>query len=60
MTQFHEGQEVEVNGEDVDMPRWEKAKIVRGPALTAGEFYEVQFPDGTRAVFDAEHIKAVR
>jgi hypothetical protein len=59
MSTFQEGQEVEVwcfpDGE------WEKAKIVRLPhaphALDDGRKYTVQFPDGTRAVFDAEHIR---
>jgi len=53
--QFHEGQDVEVwcfpDGE------WEKAKIVME---TLPKTYQVQFLDGTRAVFDAGHIRAVR
>jgi hypothetical protein len=58
--QFREGQDVEVwvypvRWGDPNQDDWRKAKIVRG----AGEFYEVQFLDGTRAVFDAEHIRAV-
>ena len=52
MTQFHEGQDVEVwcfpDGE------WEKAKIVME---TLPKTYQVQFPDGSRRVFDAEHIR---
>ena len=63
MSQFHEGQDVEVlaclTDSKFERPGWRKAKIVRGPALTAGEFYEVQFPDGTRRVEDAAHIRAI-
>jgi hypothetical protein len=59
MSTFHEGQAVEVwcfpDGE------WEKAKIVRLPhaphALDDGRKYTVQFPDGTRAIFNAEYIR---
>jgi hypothetical protein len=74
MTQFHEGQDVEVwkevrtRGTDLHqnyVRRWCKAKIVY--ALKETPRYLVQFPepngkydvDGTRAVFDAEHIRAV-
>jgi hypothetical protein len=56
MTAFHEGQEVEVwcfpDGE------WEKAKIL-GDRPFGLPGYWIQFPDGTRAVFDAEHIRAL-
>jgi hypothetical protein len=62
MTQFHEGQEVEVLA-------WRKAKITallrRITDLDDGSRlidtfpdYEAQFSDGTRAVLDAEHIRA--
>jgi hypothetical protein len=58
--QFHEGQEVEVLYRDQTdysaLYNWRKAKIVSGNAH--GAMIEVQFPDGTRGVFDAEHIKA--
>ena len=79
MTQFHEGQEVEVakawkncpsthceRSQECRSPHecngWRKAKIIRmapdGGAIF-NPVYEVQFPDGRRAVFDAEHIRAV-
>jgi len=52
MTQFHEGQEVEVwcfpDGD------WEKAKLI-----WIWPTYKVEFPDGSRASFDAEHIRGV-
>jgi hypothetical protein len=60
MTQFHEGQEVEVLCDDEQgrsMMFWRKAKIVPS-ALPDGVHHCVQFPDGTRAVFDAMHIRA--
>jgi hypothetical protein len=57
--QFHEGQDVEVwcfpDGE------WEKAKIVT-PRLKAAGLHNcsmVEFPDGARAVFDAEHLRPI-
>jgi hypothetical protein len=58
MTQFHEGQEVEVL--DTEPPGkwhadWRKAKIV-----DAHPPYIVEFTDGTRAGFDAEHIMPAR
>ena len=65
---FHEGQEVEVF-EDVLIVHgpatcrcWRKAKIV---GQTMGPFapepgYIVQFPGGSRGVFDAEHIRAAK
>lgn len=76
MTQFHEGQEVEVQievalGDAYDAPmstatemRWRKAKIVEWAGADQAiynppERWIVQFPDGSRAVFDAEHIRAV-
>lgn len=56
MTQFHEGQEVEVY--DYRPGGWCKAKIV-GPYRTS-DYIMVEFPDSTRAVFDAEHIRPSR
>jgi len=63
--QYHEGQEVEVrtaplpqfgHGYDSD---WRKAKIVAWePGYGSPIAHQVQFPDGSRAVFDAEHIRA--
>jgi len=58
MNAYHEGQEVEVwsfpDGE------WEKAKILYpGGDKHVGEWWYVQFPDGTRGVFDDKDILAV-
>ena len=58
---FHEGQEVEVRINGTLFAQagknfwWRKAKIV----FPGGSPYWVQFPDGSRALFDAEHIRAV-
>jgi hypothetical protein len=65
MIQFHEGQEVEVEICDVSASpnggTWAHAKIVfnTSPSGTfdQGRRYCVQFPDNSRAVFDAEHIR---
>lgn len=58
MTQFHEGQDVEVWG--ANMYPWRKAKIIRRyePARPGHEDYRIQFSDGVRAVIDAAHIRA--
>ena len=66
MTQFHEGQDVEVlkePNEFVLATEWRKAKIV-GPATTGMEGmapatpgYIIQFADGACVVFDAAHIR---
>ncbi len=66
--QFHEGQEVEVRALDADgtvgrafsLLGWRKAKIVYKTKVLHEDLpaYAVQFPDGTRAVFDAAHIRA--
>jgi hypothetical protein len=62
MTQFKEGQQVEVlqygkTSQDPDV--WRKAKL--GYALPTNDkalrSYRVEFPDGTRGVFDADHIR---
>ena len=63
MTQFHEGQEVEVvriRGYPRPFRVWDRAKVVTCLDQTAAEpnLYVLQFPDGTRSVFDAEHIRA--
>jgi hypothetical protein len=60
MTQFHEGQEVEVWGAPVGLSgwHWRKAVIdadILGQRLT----YQVKFPNGARDVFDAANIRAV-
>ena len=42
--------------------RWRNAKIVREPTTTAladKPLYQVEFPDGTRGVFDAERIRPI-
>ncbi len=61
MTQFHEGQEVEVRvSEDGQIYReWRKAKIAYPVKGNFAHSYFVQFPDGTRVVFDTEHIRAI-
>jgi len=63
MTKFHEGQDVEVlkliDGDNL-CRLWRKAKIVtsmRHKDDPENDRYEVKFPDGTRASFDAEHIR---
>lgn len=60
MTQFREGQEVEVNDHrNLCTSRWTVGKIKGDAGVISGAYYWVQFPDGTRAVFDADHIRAV-
>lgn len=57
MTQFHEGQEVEILAYlDTTEPEWQKAKIVR--EFLDGAAWEVQLPNGARAAFKPEHIRA--
>jgi hypothetical protein len=55
MTQFQEGQDVEVYSscELLDERYWRKAKIVARYYNGVVAEYEVQFPDGTRAISDA-------
>ena len=66
--QFHEGQKVEIWATENQVTHGatggirRKAKIVGitpNCNLWPGPAIEVQFPDGSRAVFDAEHIRAV-
>ena len=52
MGEFKEGQEVEV-WDRAQSPEWHRAKI----AFRDSSGYVVQFPDGSRALFDAAHIK---
>jgi len=73
MTQYHEGQEVEAKRSYLPVipsrGGWCKAKIVRWIELEARRMkgmlpnskghYEVEFLDGTRGVFDVDHIRAV-
>jgi hypothetical protein len=70
MTQFHEGQEVEVattalesRGGRAYTRKWRKARIdyrnciaIEGP-LPRKEKWHVIFADGTRGVFDEDHIR---
>lgn len=66
--QFHAGQDVEVTDSRYPLSTfsWRKAKIAGQVSVTycgcdiCNSGYEVQFPNGTRAVFDAAHIRAVR
>ena len=62
--QFHEGQKVEITRTKIGVKTWHKATITHlaAASCTGGYHdmparYAVQFPDGTRAVFDAEHIR---
>jgi|ERR1035437_1614701 hypothetical protein len=71
MAQFHEGQEVEALRHEPATKRrgafdqWRKAKIIRNDKVSycgctiCNGGWEVKFLDGTRAVFDAEHIRAI-
>jgi hypothetical protein len=67
MTQFHEGQEVDVACHTGVMDRhWRKAKIVRRAMQYIGcskkediTSYQVEFSDRSRDVFEVGHIKAV-
>ena len=66
MTQFHEGQEVEALRHEPATKRrgafdqWRKAKIVSHDfSWPYHPKFEVKFLDGTRAVFDADHIRRV-
>jgi hypothetical protein len=62
--QFHEGQEVEIavpsSGKvwksDQTRRTWRKAKIVANEFGHTDRFW-VEFSDGSRAVFSAEHIR---
>lgn len=59
MTQFHDGQEVEVRSEtyrDDEARQWRKAVIVE----YQGRIYSCRFPNGTRAVFAADYIRVAR
>jgi hypothetical protein len=65
---FQEGQEVEVArclAMDITKTIWRKAKIVCNPnshldyGIYPKDWWQVQFPDGTRGVFDVEHIRIV-
>ncbi len=66
MTQFHEGQEVDVL-QPINHPiegypgtYWRKAKIVGWTACrNQTPRYEVQFHDGARAMLDAAYIRAI-
>jgi hypothetical protein len=63
MAQFHKGQEVEVQCLECEgAPLWRKAKIfwplqVGKGGVPRGKNWQVEFPDGSRAVFDAAHIR---
>jgi hypothetical protein len=66
MTQYHEGQEVEVaTVERSNFGARRKAKVVNPDwhlhlALPNSGAIEVEFPDGKRAVFNADHIRSAR
>src|SRR5271156_4737398 len=67
---FHEGQEVEVRTAFREqspaapyggVSNWCKAKVIYKTKIMHEDVagYMVKFPDGTHAVFDGEHIRAV-
>jgi hypothetical protein len=58
MTQFHEGQEVEVWITTSFLLGWHKAKIIAWPHREADR-WRVQFPDGRCVVFNTENIREV-
>ena len=62
MTQFHEGQEVEITESWGPNPvYWRRAKIIGLAAdqskYSRGLWYVGAFPDDSRGVFDADHIR---
>jgi hypothetical protein len=58
MTQFHEGQEVEVWYGTDGAPLWHKAKIVNVVKLENHPWC-VELADGSRELVNADHIRAV-
>jgi hypothetical protein len=72
MTQFHEGQDVEVfmtwatrmdATRGTEMGNWRKAKIVYCqpvPPSWRGKFCLVQFPNRRRDMFAADHIRTTK
>jgi hypothetical protein len=60
MTEYQEGQEVEIWG--ANMHPWRPARIIRNRAKSghAANGYEVQFLDGSRGVYGAEHIRETK
>jgi hypothetical protein len=66
MTQFYEGQEVEVTRppyNDHESKHWRKATIAESHSIEGvhpgKDYYSVLFANGERAVFSALQIKAV-
>ena len=59
MTNFHEGQEVEVSlTGHATRDIWHKAKIIKLVAFSDGsKLYEVAFARGGGDIFDEEHIR---
>lgn len=66
MTQFHEGEDVEVYNygtaiHSVDARNWRKAKVIKEAHSLKSDwvgFQTVQFSDGSRGVFDEQQIRA--
>lgn len=64
--QFEEGHDIEVYWpggaiHSIDARNWRKAKVSRYlKRLFFPPRYEVEFPDGSRAVFNPEHVRAVK
>lgn len=61
--QFHKGQEVEVyypfSRLNISTWPWVPGRILYQADGIVDFGWHVSFPDGTRAVFDAEHIRAI-
>jgi hypothetical protein len=63
MTTFNEGQKVEIAPLSEMFGVWRKAKIahlVKSNDAGTISWYDVEFPDGKHAVFDAEHIRPLQ
>jgi hypothetical protein len=60
MTQYHEGQKVEVlGGWSWSDSTWRKAEIIQRDMINPGpDAYIIEFPDSTRALVYADHIRA--
>jgi hypothetical protein len=59
MTQFHEGQEVEIHDAEGPFVRRKATILYPGGNKYIGEWWYVHFPDGTRGCYGAAYIMAV-
>ena len=57
MTQFYEGQEVEVGWTEIGPREWRRGMIME-PASEPGK-YKVMFRNGDGAIVDEDHIRAI-